>query len=178
MTAESKHDVTTLTAEVVAAYAAANTISDQALLDLIRAVHAAFLSLASGTVLPAPEDGPVPAVPIKQSVFPSYIICLEDGARLKTLKRHLQTYYGMTPAQYRQRWSLPEHYPMVAPKYAAQRSEFAKRHALGRRPKTPEALRAKAVMPAAASGLAVVSGSSPTVECIETAARGKKRRLP
>jgi predicted transcriptional regulator len=80
------------------------------------------------------EEKPQPAVPIKKSVFPTYIVCLEDGKKLKMLKRHLKTAYNMDPDEYRQRWGLPHDYPMVAPNYAEQRSSLAKAHGLGRKP--------------------------------------------
>jgi predicted transcriptional regulator len=91
---------------------------------------------AAGTPV---EEKPTPAVPVKRSVFPDYIVCLEDGKKLKSLKRHLQTAYGLTPEQYRERWGLPSTYPMVAPNYSLQRSGLAKRAGLGRKkPGLPE----------------------------------------
>lgn len=87
---------------------------------------------------PATEERPQPAVPIRKSVTPDYIICLEDGKRFKSLKRHLATYYRLTPDQYRARWELPSDYPMVAPNYAATRSALAKANGLGRKGGEPE----------------------------------------
>ena len=91
----------------------------------------------AGTQKPLAEvaEKPQPAVPVKKSVFPDFIICLEDGKKLKMLKRHLQTSYGLTPAQYREKWGLPHDYPMVAPSYAERRSVLAKTIGLGRTPK-------------------------------------------
>ena len=102
---------------------------------LIRDVHAALAGLGSGRDTAVPEiKAPVPAVPIRRSVFPDYIVCLEDGKKLKVLKRHLQASFGLTPQQYRERWGLPAEYPMVAPNYAATRSTLAKKTGLGRKP--------------------------------------------
>src|SRR6478752_3031849 len=122
-----------LTAEIVAAFASHNTVATSDLPGLIGTVYAALR--AAGTVeAEKPVEGPVPAVPIKKSVTPDFIVCLEDGKKLKMLKRHLATSYDMTPAAYRQRWGLPADYPMVAPAYAAQRSALAKSSGLGRKP--------------------------------------------
>lgn len=116
-----------LTAEMVAAYVSKNTIDPEKLPHLITSV---FQSL-SPKAEPVSEL-PTPAVPIKRSVFPDYIICLEDGKKLKMLKRHLNAAYGMTPEQYRAKWGLPVEYPMVAPNYANRRSELAREMGLGR----------------------------------------------
>lgn len=121
-----------MAADIVAAYVSHNALPPAQLPDLIRSVHAALAS-ADGPAAPAATDL-VPAVPIKKSVFADYIVCLEDGKRLKMLKRHLRTAYAMTPDQYRARWNLAPDYPMVAPNYAAQRSDFAKRIGLGHKP--------------------------------------------
>jgi predicted transcriptional regulator len=139
MTARRQDDMIALTSKVVTAYAAGNTLPAQALPDLIRAVHAAFVRLATGSLEAHAEDITVPAVPITRSVFPDYIICLEDGKRLKTLRRHLQTAYGMTPEQYRRRWNLPGNYPMTASNYATRRSDLAKQNGFGQRTKPTEA---------------------------------------
>ncbi|PYD79762.1 MULTISPECIES: MucR family transcriptional regulator [Komagataeibacter] len=117
----------TMTTQMVAAYVSQNEIEAHELPSLIGKVYEAI----SPKQEHAP-DQPTPAVPIKRSVFPDYIICLEDGRKLKMLKRHLQATYGMTPTEYRIKWGLPEHYPMVAPNYAARRSELAKELGLGR----------------------------------------------
>ena len=125
-----------LTTRIVAAYVSSNTVPADALSGLIGTVFQALGSLGQ-TTTETPDL--VPAVPVKKSVFPDYIICLEDGKKLKMLKRHLQSAYGMTPKQYREKWGLPESYPMVAPDYAARRSALAQEIGLGRAVKaTPE----------------------------------------
>jgi predicted transcriptional regulator len=121
-----------MAADIVAAYVSHNTLPPAQIPDLIRTVHAALTGMDAPP--PAAPTDLVPAVPVKKSVFSDYIICLEDGKRLKMLKRHLRTAYGMTPEQYRARWNLAPEYPMVAPNYAAQRSAFAKRIGLGHKP--------------------------------------------
>jgi predicted transcriptional regulator len=122
-------DLLALTANIVAAHLARNSVPTEHLADLIRDVHRALLGAANP---PAPiADKPQPAAPIKKSIFPDYIVCLEDGKKLKMLKRHLSTSYNMTPEQYRERWGLPPDYPMVAPNYAERRSTLAKQIGLG-----------------------------------------------
>jgi len=127
-----------LTAGIVAAHLEGNPLPADGLPALITEVYRTLSSLAAG---PAPEaaDKAQPAVPVKRSVFADYIVCLEDGKKLKMLKRHLQTVYSMTPEQYRQRWNLPSDYPMTAPSYAQRRSELAKGLGLGRKPRQPVA---------------------------------------
>jgi len=115
-----------LTSELVSAYVAHNPIPASALETLLRAVHYTFLSLWAG------QSEHHPAVAIKASVTPEYLICLEDGKRLKMLKRYLRGRYGMTPEEYRAKWNLPSNYPMTAPNYAARRSVLAKQIGLGR----------------------------------------------
>ena len=127
----SSQAVLGLTAQIVSAHVSNNTVSRDALPDLIQQVFSTLM--AAGTEQAEPEQLQ-PAVPIKKSVFPDYIVCLEDGKKLKMLKRHLQTSYNMTPEQYRERWGLPHDYPMVAPRYAEHRSELAKKIGLGRKP--------------------------------------------
>ncbi len=120
-----------LTAQIVSAHVANNPIQPDALPALIQSV---FKTLA-GAGKEAPEPAKLdPAVPIKKSIFPDHIVCLEDGKKLKMLKRHLATSYNMTPQQYRERWGLPHDYPMVAPDYAKHRSALAKEIGLGRKP--------------------------------------------
>ena len=132
MAGEADTDVLKLTARIVSAHVGKNQVAVDALPELIQSVHHS-LAMA-GTVEPAPAAAPpTPAVPIRKSVFPDHIICLEDGKKLKVLKRHLQVSYGMTPEQYRRRWGLPDSYPMVAPDYASHRSSLAKQIGLGRR---------------------------------------------
>lgn len=126
-----------LTADVVSAYVSNNPVPVGELSALIGQVYAALKGTADGVV---PEKSEVlnPAVPIKKSVTPDYIISLEDGKKFKSLKRHLSTHYGLTPDEYRTKWGLPANYPMVAPNYAAARSALAKTMGLGRKPKEPE----------------------------------------
>lgn len=120
-----------LTTEIVAAHVSNNTVS---LTDLPTLIEQVYKSLANvGTEPVVAEERPQPAVPIKKSVTPDYIVCLEDGKKLKMLKRHLKTAYNMTPEEYRDRWGLPTDYPMVAPNYARQRSSLAKQIGLGTR---------------------------------------------
>jgi predicted transcriptional regulator len=127
----SNPDLLDLVASIVSAHVAHNAVAPEALPGVICSVYAALSGL--GTEPPAVEQ-PEPAVPIEKSVFPDHIVCLEDGKKLQTLKRHLNTSHGMTAEQYRARWSLPRDYPMVAPKYAARRSALAKEIGLGRKP--------------------------------------------
>jgi predicted transcriptional regulator len=123
--------LTTYVSQIVAAYASNNEVSAGELLDLIKTVHVALIGLGSPA---APTtDALVPAVPIKKSVFPDHLVCLEDGKSFKTLRRHLLTDHGMTPEQYRERWRLPASYPVVAPNYAATRSAVAKSNGFGRK---------------------------------------------
>ncbi|MCS6922432.1 MucR family transcriptional regulator [Elioraea thermophila] len=124
-----------LTAEIVSAHVSNNSVPLSELPGLIQEVYKTLSAVGRGA--PAP-DKPQPAVPIKKSVFPDYIICLEDGKKLKMLKRHLKTAYNMTPEQYRERWGLPPDYPMVAPNYAQRRSELAKKIGLGTKPRAAE----------------------------------------
>ena len=128
--AASAKELPALTTQIVAAYVANNTVPVNDLPALIRQVHA-DLANVGGTAEIAPER-PQPAVPIKRSVMPDYIVCLEDGKKLKMLKRHLMTHYQMTPDEYRQKWGLNADYPMVAPNYAEQRRSLAKKIGLGR----------------------------------------------
>ncbi len=114
--------------KIVSAYVSNNSLSSSELPQLIWTVHEALKSLDQATSFP-----PEPAVPIKRSITPDYVICLEDGKKLKMLKRHLRTSYDMSPDEYRQKWKLPGDYPMVAPNYAAKRSDLAKRIGLGRK---------------------------------------------
>lgn len=125
-------DTAVLTAQIMSAYCSNNQVSADALPRLIRDVHAALADVMPGKDAPEAE-ALVPAVPIRRSVFPDYIVCLEDGKKLKILKRHLYAVYGMTPQAYRERWKLPEEYPMVAPNYAITRSDLAKQAGLGRK---------------------------------------------
>ncbi len=123
-----------LTVQIVAAHVQNNTVPAQELPALIQQVYTALAQ--AGNVVEKPEvvEKPAPMVPAKKSVFPDYIICLEDGRKLKTLKRHLRSTYNMTPEQYREKWGLAPDYPMVAPNYAEHRSVLAKQLGLGRKP--------------------------------------------
>ncbi|HYD66448.1 MucR family transcriptional regulator [Azospirillum sp.] len=121
-----------LTAKVVAAYVGNNMVSVNDLPTLINNVQTAFRGLGEEKSAPTKSEQ-APAVPIKKSVTPDYIVCLEDGKKLKMLKRHLKTVYDMSPDEYRAKWSLPPEYPMVAPNYAKARSEMATKLGLGRK---------------------------------------------
>ena len=123
-----------MTADIVSAYVGHNSVPSNQIADLVRAVHSSLNELSNGGV-PAPDAPPKPAVPVKRSVHDDYIVCLEDGKKLKMLKRYLRSTYGMSPDEYRSKWALPPDYPMVAPKYAEQRSAIARRTGLGRRPR-------------------------------------------
>jgi predicted transcriptional regulator len=125
-------ELLSLTTKIVASHAGSNKLATSDLPALIGSVFEALRT--AGTVeVGKPAEALVPAVPIKKSVMPEFIVCLEDGRKMKTLKRHLATRYNLTPAEYRQRWGLPNDYPMVAPAYAAQRSALAKSIGLGRK---------------------------------------------
>lgn len=130
---EGSGQMVVITADIVASYVANNRVELDQLPALIASVHKSLQGLGQGGA-PVAEEAPQPAVPVKRSVTPDYIICLEDGKRFKSLKRHLRTAYDMTPEEYRVRWGLPADYPMVAPNYAASRSALAKSMGLGRKP--------------------------------------------
>ena len=121
----------TLTSDIVAAHVSNNSVAVDDVAGLIQNVYGALSGLG---VTPPAEEKPEPAVPIRSSVKPDYIVCLEDGKKLKMLKRYLKTNYDMTPEEYRARWNLPADYPMVAPAYAERRRELAKEIGLGRKP--------------------------------------------
>ena len=129
---ENRRDLAGMVAEIVSAYVSSNPISSQDLPALIRTVHTALLEVSNQQHPAVSRDGGLePAVAIKKSVTPDYIVCLEDGKKFKSLKRHLRTRYGLTPDEYRAKWGLPHDYPMVAPNYAKERSNLAKRMGLG-----------------------------------------------
>lgn len=130
-TDQSSPEALQLAAEIVSAYVSNNQIAAEDVPSIIRSVHATLGSLGRG-IATGTDLGQRPSVPIKRSVTDAYIICLEDGRKLKMLKRYLRSHYNMTPEQYRAKWQLPPDYPMVAPNYAAQRSEFAKKIGLGK----------------------------------------------
>lgn len=125
-------DVLALTAQIVSAHVSKNNMAPDALPALIQDVYRTLSTVARE---PAQADKPQPAVPVKKSIFPDHIICLEDGKKLKMLKRHLNTSFNLTPDQYRERWGLPADYPMVAPDYARHRSSLAKKIGLGTKPR-------------------------------------------
>lgn len=129
---DMRETLITLTSDIVAAHVSNNSVAVNDLATLISNVHGALAALGGGEAAPAPA--PEPKVSVRSSVKNDYIVCLEDGKKLKMLKRHLMTHYQMTPDQYRQRWNLPADYPMVAPAYAEKRRELAKKIGLGRKP--------------------------------------------
>ena len=129
----SQEDVLRMAVDIVAAYVSKNTLRSEQMPSVISTVFESLNTLDGGDAGGVPQK---PAVPIRRSVTPDYIVCLEDGKKLKMLKRHLRTAYAMTPKDYRAKWKLAADYPMVAPNYAKQRSEFAKKIGLGRKPGT------------------------------------------
>lgn len=135
----SREEMLRMTTDVVSAYVGNNTTETNQLPELIKTIHSSLNALGDGEVA---ESAPKPAVPVRRSLTPEYLVCLEDGKKLKMLKRYLRTTYDMSPEEYRRKWGLPKDYPMVAPNYAKRRSEFAKRIGLGRRGRggQPEAL--------------------------------------
>lgn len=129
----SKSEMLELTSDIVSAHVANNTVAVNDLPNLIEEVFKTLTHL--GAAQEPQQDKPVPAVSVKKSVTPDYIVCLEDGKKLKMLKRHLKTAYNMSPDEYRERWGLSSDYPMVAPNYAKQRSRLAKEIGLGTKPR-------------------------------------------
>jgi predicted transcriptional regulator len=128
----SRDDILRMAVDVVAAYVSKNPLPAGQIPEVIHTVYSSLSQIDNQTPEVKPE-APRPAVPVKKSVTPDYIVCLEDGKKLKMLKRHLRTTYNMTPDEYRAKWGLPPDYPMVAPNYAAQRSDFAKKIGLGKK---------------------------------------------
>ncbi len=135
-------DAITLTAEIVSAYVSKNSVPPSELPALLQSVHERLAKIASGAVTPAEPPAPTPAVTARQSIKPDYLVCLDDGKKFKSLRRHLAT-LDMTPEQYRAKWNLPADYPMVAANYAAQRAELAKKIGLGRSKKGSAPLKRK-----------------------------------
>jgi MucR family transcriptional regulator, transcriptional regulator of exopolysaccharide biosynthesis len=129
-----------LTANIVSAYVSNNTVSSAEISALISQVYSALMRVSNGTAVAAPAGRLAPAVPIKRSITAGYLICLEDGKKFKSLKRHLRTQYQMTPDQYRAKWNLPPDYPMVAPNYAAVRSQLARQMGLGQQRRRRDSL--------------------------------------
>lgn len=134
----------TLASDIVSAHVSNNNVAVEDLPTLITNVYTALAGL--GTPVAVVEEKPEPAVSIRSSVKPDYIVCLEDGKKLKMLKRHLMTHYSMTPEDYRARWNLPADYPMVAPNYAEKRRELAKKIGLGRKPDVRRGRKPKAAV--------------------------------
>ncbi len=130
--ATEQKEILKMASDVVAAYVGNNTMPADQVADVIKIVYNSLQTLSTGET-EAPAERPKPAVSIRSSIKPDYIVCLEDGKKLKMLKRHLRAAYNMTPDEYRTKWNLPADYPMVAPNYAQQRSQFAKKIGLGRK---------------------------------------------
>ncbi len=126
-----KSEFVEMTADIVSAYVSNSSVSMADLPGLIQQVHRALADVANGAQAQEAAPPATPAVPVKKSITPDYLICLEDGRKFKSLKRHLRTKYDMSPDQYRSKWNLPKDYPMVAPNYAAARSTLAKQMGLG-----------------------------------------------
>lgn len=127
----NQNELLELTAEIVSAHASNNAVASGELPQVIKDVYATLSTLGESAPI---AEKPTPAIAIKKSITPDYLICLEDGKKLKMLKRHLKTSYNMSPEEYRERWGLPLDYPMVAPNYAKKRSSLAKKIGLGRKP--------------------------------------------
>lgn len=125
------NEIIRITGKIITAYVTNNRVDRLRIGELIEAVRQSLTALARGDGGGGAAESLKPAVPVKRSVTPDYLICLEDGARLKMLKRHLRTHYDLTPQQYREKWGLPPDYPMVAPNYASRRSELARQIGLG-----------------------------------------------
>jgi predicted transcriptional regulator len=130
--AAADSDLIELSADIVSAYVSHNALSVADLPKLISEVHTSLRALQRGTAI-EPAEELRPAVPVKKSIAADYIVCLEDGKKFKSLKRHLRTHYSLSPEQYREKWGLPSDYPMVAPNYSATRSRLAKDNGLGRK---------------------------------------------
>lgn len=124
-----------LTADIVSAYLSNNSVQAGEIPSLIGEIHSALVRVSAGQEIPVVMEPAKPAVPIKKSITSDFIICLEDGKKFKSLKRHLRTAYNMSPEQYREKWGLPQDYPMVAPNYAEARSQLAKQMGLGQKRK-------------------------------------------
>jgi predicted transcriptional regulator len=131
MATNGSNNTVGLVADIVSAYVSNNSLPSSDLGNLIGDVHAVVVKLVDNPVQAAPTEPPKPAVPIKKSITDEYLVCLEDGRKFKSLKRHLRTRYNLTPEQYRAKWQLPPDYPMVAPGYAQTRSRMAKDMGLG-----------------------------------------------
>ena len=177
--AEAHHDLISLTADIVSAHVANNNVATGDVAVLIRNVYDALEAAGAPPALEAPKAEP--AVSVKASVKPDYLVCLEDGKRLKMLKRYLRTNYNMTPEDYRAKWSLPRDYPMVAPIYAEQRRGLAKQIGLGRKPaETVKAVEtvAKRAAKNVSEGLEAARAHLGTTEAKAPAKRGRKPKAP
>ncbi len=130
---DAKKSLVDLTADIVAAYVSKNTVNQAELPKLIAEVHRALAGTAANPLAREEQHEVKPAVTVKKSVTADYLVCLEDGKKFKSLKRHLRSHYNLSPEQYREKWGLPSDYPMVAPNYAQARSSLAKRMGLGQR---------------------------------------------
>jgi predicted transcriptional regulator len=140
-TPDDQLSVIEMAADIVSAYVGRNSVTTDQLPDLIRQIHSALVNVSSGAA-EAPAAKQEPAVSVRRSITPDFLICLEDGRKFKSLKRHLRTKYNISPEEYRAKWGLPKDYPMVAPNYAASRSALAKSMGLGqggRKPAAPAA---------------------------------------
>lgn len=169
---QNKTDLVSITADIVAAYVSNNPVPVAELPKLIGDIHVALQNV--GTPVAEPAVKLEPAVSIRKSVTPDYIICLEDGKKFKSLKRHLSTHYDLSPEEYRQKWSLPVDYPMVAPNYAAARSALAKAAGLGRKPAAREAAKVekpKRMPRAAAATVTAAAAKSPVKKTRKAAAK-------
>lgn len=168
---ERNSQLINLTADIVTAHLANNNVAAADVPMVIQTIHAALASL--GAPQAAEPAAPEPAVPVRASIKPDYLICLEDGKKLKMLKRHLMAHYGMTPADYRAKWNLPASYPMVAPNYAETRRSIAKTAGLGRKPRTAEKA-ATAAKPATAKA-ATAKQAAPKPAAAKSAKAAAKR---
>lgn len=181
-------ELLTLTADIVSSHVANNTVATSDLPSLISNIYSALSGLGNKPAVV--ETKPEPAVPVRNSVKPDYIVCLEDGRKLKTLKRHLMTRYNLTPEAYRAKWGLPATYPMVAPAYAERRRDLAKSMGLGRKPtkaaaaakaapaKAAPAKAAAAPAPAAAAAAAPAPAPAPAPKKAAPAPRAAARSKP
>ena len=133
---DDKSELLEMTADIVSAYVGNNSVAANDLPALIANIHAALSTVSTGVVEVEPEPKE-PAVPVRKSISPDFLICLEDGRKFKSLKRHLRTKYDMSPEEYRSKWNLPKDYPMVAPNYAKARSDLAKQMGLGQGGRKP-----------------------------------------
>ncbi|MGX5805285.1 MucR family transcriptional regulator [Bradyrhizobium sp. Arg314] len=168
---QNEADLVSIAADIVSAYVSNNPVPVAELPKLIGDIHVALQNV--GTPKTEPAVKLEPAVSIRKSVTPDYLICLEDGKKFKSLKRHLATHYNLSPEEYRQKWSLPTDYPMVAPNYAATRSALAKAAGLGQKPAAPEAKveKPKGMPRAAAATVTTATAKSPVKKTRKVAAK-------